>query len=278
MRMLAAALAIVFAPGMMAFAETLPPKNPMIDIEYDVPSTQSYRPIYQRLKDLQVLETMQEFLSPLILPHKILVKAQECGTQRLVYKPGGPAVICYEYIDSVIKFAPRSDTLPMGGDRVILKDATIAGATAGELLNEISHAVFDALQIPVWGSLDDAADNSAALIMLQFGDLAAWRTLTGTSWFLAQRSFSGIQDFTDVYQAGDATRFYNYLCIAYAGNNASFSFLEKDIPQDRRDSCPGDYRKLVRSFKQTIMPHIDQALLKQSRAVDWSTRLTSVKN
>jgi hypothetical protein len=278
MRILTAALGMVFTLGTSVLADTLPPKNPMIDIAYDVPKTQDYKPIYQRLKDLQVLETLQEFLSPLILPRKILVKAEECGTQRLVYKPGGPAVVCYEYIDAVIRFAPHSDTLPMGGDGRISKDATIAGATAGELLNEVSHAVFDVLQIPVWGSLDDAADNSAALIMLQFGDLAAWRTLTGTSWFLAQRSFSGIQDFTDIYQAGDAARFYNYLCIAYAGNNAAFSFLEKDIPQERRDTCSGDYRKLVRSFKQTIMPHIDQALLKQSSTVDWAAHLTAAKN
>jgi len=278
MRTLITAMIMVLCLGTAASAQTLP-KNPMIDIEYVPPKNAAYTPYYQRLKDLQVLETLQEFLAPLKLPRKISVKVEECGTQRLVYKPGGTANICYEYLDSVYKFAPQSSSLAMGDDgNNITKDATIAGAFAGEMLNEVAHAVFDVLQIPVWGSADDAADNSAALIMLQFGDLAAWRTLTGTSWYLAQKSYSGYQDFTEVFAPTDAARFYNYMCVAYAGNSDIFSFLSKDIPDGRRNQCASDYLKLVRSFKQTIWPYIDQTLLKQSRAVNWAAKLTTVKN
>src|SRR5258707_1024412 len=60
-----------------AVAQTIP-KNPQIEIAYVAPHSDKYQPIYQRLKDLQVLETLQEFLAPLRLSRKIVVKTDEC--------------------------------------------------------------------------------------------------------------------------------------------------------------------------------------------------------
>jgi putative metallopeptidase DUF4344 len=267
---------IACAPSDDAVAQTIP-KNPQIEIDYVAPHSDKYQPIYRRLKDLQVLETLQEFLSPLRLPRKIAVKTDECNSLRLVYRPPGPVIICYEYILAIELNAPAASAVPIGGKRVT-KESIIVGGFVNEMLSEVAHAVFDVLQIPVWGSANDAADNVAALIMSSFGDDVAWRTLIGTSWFLAQRSYVGRGDFTEVIQSSEAPRFYNYLCIAYSANPKNFSFLKEDIPKGRLEVCEQDYRQLVRSFKQTIMPHVDPALLKQVRAVDWMTRLKMTKS
>jgi hypothetical protein len=257
------------APGI---AQTTIPRNTQIEIAYAPPKSERYQAIYQRIKALQVFEILQQFLSPLRLPRKIQVRSEECGQIRHIYEPGSAAVICYEYVYLMEQTAPQAASIPIAGGR-ITKEGIIVGAFVNEVLSQVGLAIFDVLKIPVWGSATDSADNVAALIMSQFGDQVAWRTLVGTSWFLAQRSFQGRGSFTDVTAPSEAPRFYGYLCIAYAANPQSFSFLSYDIPKDRLDWCHNDYRKLVRSFKQTILPHVDANRLAQIRTVDWMTRL-----
>jgi hypothetical protein len=275
------ALAAAFFIGVASLptsgaAQTIP-RNPQIDIAYVAPRSDKYQAIYQRLKELQVFEILQQFLSPLRLPRRILVKADECGAMRMVYQPNGPVIICYEYVFAMEQAAPSAAIVPIANGR-ITREGVIVGAFVNEVLSEVALAVFDALQIPVWGSANDAADNTAALIMSQFGDAVAWRTLIGTSWFLAQRAYVGRGSFAEVVQTSEAPRFYNYLCIAYSANPQNFSFLSADIPRERFEWCQDDYRKLVRSFKQTILPHVDLNLLRQVRAIDWMTRLQMTKN
>ena len=265
-----ALIAATFSSG-PGVAQTIP-KNPQIEIDYVAPRSEKFRGIHQRIKQLQVFEILQQFLSPLRLPSKIVVKSDECGALRYVYQPGQPVVICYEYVLAMEQAAPNASIVPIANGR-ITKEGVIVGAFVNEVLSQVALAIFDALEIPIWGSAPDAADNTAALIMSQFGDAVAWRTLVGTSWFLAQRSYVGHGTFSEVIAPAEAPRFYSYLCIAYAANPSTFSFAQTDIPKDRLENCHEDYRKLMRSFKQTILPHVDLDLLKQIRAVDWMTRL-----
>jgi hypothetical protein len=275
------ALAAAFSIGVASLpapsaAQTIP-RNPQIDIAYVAPRSERFQPIYQRLKDLQVFEMLQQFLSPLRLPRKILVKVDECGAMRVPYQGNGQAVICYEYIFAMEQAAPAAATAPIADGR-IAREGVIVGAFVNEVLSQVALAIFDVLQIPVWGDVNDAGDNVAALIMSQFGDAVAWRTLIGTSWFLAQRTYVGRGTFSEVVGASEAPRFYNYLCIAYASNPNNFGFLSGDIPKDRLAWCQQDYRKLVRSFKQTILPHVDLVRLKQIQSVNWINLLKMERN
>jgi hypothetical protein len=233
-----AAAAFIACASPQPAASAVPdiPKNPNIEIAYVAPRDQRFQPIYQRLKELQVFEILQQFLSPLRLPKTIVVKSDECGALRHVYQPGGPVVICYEYVLSMEQAAPGAAVVPIADGR-ITREGVIVGAFVNEVLSQVALAIFDSLQIPVWGNAGDAADNSAALIMSQFGDAVAWRTLIGTSWFLAQRSYAGRGTFAEVIRPSEAPRFYNYLCIAYSANPEHFSFLSADIPTERRDWC-----------------------------------------
>src|SRR5262245_46675569 len=68
----AAALALGLA-GLIPFAgpasAQTPPllQNDMIEIEYNEPQSEKYKPIYRRLKDRKILEQLATFLSPLKL-------------------------------------------------------------------------------------------------------------------------------------------------------------------------------------------------------------------
>jgi hypothetical protein len=275
----AAALVLAMACTTPALAQAPIPQpsaiapNPQIEIAYVEPKNPAYRPIYDKLKRRQVLEDLRAFLSPLRLPRKIQVKVDQCGTASAHYQPGGPVIICYEYVDGLERTAPDV-TLQIGG-QPFTKDDALVGAFVHVVLHETARAVFDVLEIPVWGREDFAADRVAGYIMFQFGQKAAYRTLVGTSWFLAQSgvAISGLPsgDFSYVrgVQGDTLQRFYNTLCIALGGDPARFDFLKKTLPKDRADVCAWEYVQLQRSFRDTFMPHVDTELLAKVQAVDW---------
>src|SRR5215471_17017334 len=127
-----------------------------IEIAYQEPKEPALRPIYERLKKRQVLEDLQQFLSPLKLPRKLIVRLDECGAATVHFQPGGPVTVCYEYIEEIERIAYGP-----------LRPDMIAGAFVQELLHEVARGVFDVLNVPIWGRVSDAADNFAAYIMLQ---------------------------------------------------------------------------------------------------------------
>jgi hypothetical protein len=93
-------------------------------------------------------------------------------------------------------------------------------------LQKAALALFDILDVPVWGNADEAANRLAGYLMTQFGDQIAWKTLMGSAWYLAQTTMTGAG--ADFYYVRDpeARRFYGILCMAYASD-----------PEDVRLSC-----------------------------------------
>ena len=263
----AAALALaaigLAGPSTPALAQDL--LNSQIEVAYVEPTNPDYRPLYDRLKKRQPLEELQQFLAPLRLPRKMLLRTAQCGA---AYQPyvGGPVTICYEYIDQIERLAPFQAT-PSGVKRA---DA-ITGAFVQVALHQVAEAVFNVLQIPVWGRAEDAADKLAGLIMMQFGKDVALRTLTGTAYFFeaSDRTWTG-SDFSD-QRSTEAQRYYNYLCIAYGGDPATFGYVVKTgaLPKARADGCAHEYNELIYAFDKTIMPFVDPVLMAKVRSIDW---------
>src|SRR5215813_5727268 len=121
--------------------------NPNVEIVYKEPRTAAFKPIAERVKQRRVLEQLRVFLAPLRLPRKLTVNVEECGAPMREYKPQGPVVICYEVIDKVAAKADGS-----------VRERVLIGAFVQAAFHETAHAVFDILQVPVWGRANDAAD------------------------------------------------------------------------------------------------------------------------
>jgi len=249
-------------------------RNSQIETVYVEPKDAAFQPVYQRLKKRQVLEQLQLFLAPLRLPRKLQVKIDQCGAPVSDYKPGGAVTICYEYIDQIEKLAPGGAVL-VGSAWITTRDDALVGAVAITVLHEVAHAVFDVLNVPVWGREDDAADKVAGFIVLQLGKEVAWRTITGVAWFLSQASDNGRVNYADIRSA-TAQRFYNILCIAYGSDTRTFGFLSPKssgqtvyLPAQRAGSCEDEYAKLKFAFDQTILPNVDPDLLKKVQAMEW---------
>jgi Putative metallopeptidase len=278
--MAVALTAVAFALSQAAIAQAPSiPANPQIDVAYVPPTDANLVPIYDRLRDRKVLETLQQFLAPLKLERRLLVKFDQCGATSLRYKPGAAVTVCYEYIGQIERLAPRTTVaLVQGG---VTPESALVGPVVQQVLHELAIALFDQLDVPVWGRLDDAADRVSAFIMLQFGSGVAWNTIVGTTWFLAGNATLP-PDFADV-RGAIAQRYYTTLCIAYGGEKRGqfgtkalpgFSEFVKttaagSLPASRAANCADEYDLIRQAFDDTIMPRLDPELLKQVQGVNW---------
>src|ERR1700756_2215093 len=118
-------------------------QNPQIEIVYAVPGNAAFRPIYDRLKQRQVLEELRAFLAPLKLPRKLTVSVDQCGAPARAYKSPGPGTIWYELVAQINQVASKLDAS--------LQPSVNAGAFILVALHELALGVFDELQIPIWG-------------------------------------------------------------------------------------------------------------------------------
>jgi hypothetical protein len=272
--LLCAVLAWSSACGIARAQESRIKGNPNIDIEYVEPKQAIYRPIYERLKKRRILEELREFLSPLQLRDKrIKIKIDTCGDAIDEMRPAVPATICYEYVHLIEQYAPKDKTA-LG----ISRADVIAGAFVLVSLHEVANAVFQVLDIPVWGRLHDAADKLAAFVMLEFGKNTtccskslAWRTLTGTASFFeaSKRSWTGT-DFSDT-DSPEQQRYYNFLCMAYGSDPDLFKdFVKPTLLKTRRaERCFREFDQVSEAWTQTIKKHVDPQLLEKVRQIEW---------
>jgi len=282
-------LRIVLALGVAALAcgagSTAPAteqvlRNDQIDIAYVEPRNPDFERFYKGLQARKVLEELRAFLAPLQLPKKITIKVDQCDEPNRLYQPGQPVVICYEYIARLQQLAA---SIPADGttSRGVTRDDAVVGAFVQAVLQQTSSAVFDALDTPIWGREQDAADRLAAFLMLQFGPKAARKLINGAAFFFeaSDRTWTGV-DFSDV-RGTEAQRYYNYLCIAfgadpklfadfYRGEANASSYDATDVLTARRVGwCPKEYNDARWAFTVLLLPHVDRNLLRQVLQRDW---------
>ena len=254
--------------------------NPQIQVEYIQPKYNSaaadpkqyneFTTIYAWLRVRQPLEEIQKFLAPLRLPRPIKLQVDGCGAERRAYVSGAAVTICYELIDKIEKVAAGIT------DNDAVKQMVIVGTFTEVVLHELAYAIFDVLQIPVWGRMDDAADRLATFVMMQFPENVAHTTMVGSAEFfvLSRKTWTGVA-FADT-RSPDAQRFYNFLCIAYGGDSLDFGGWtsaqdgqDPILPDYRAKQCAREYGQVREAFSLRIMPYVDADLLLQIKAAQW---------
>jgi Putative metallopeptidase len=169
------------------------------------------------------------------------------------------------------------------GTVLVRKEWTLVGPFVHEALRDVALAVFEINEIPVWGGTENAADYTAAFLMLQFGSDVAWKTILGSAYFLAVLNDNVVRrGYSFAYLADIrptlAQRYYNTLCIAVGSDWVKFGMFlpvgreEKvtDLPVRRLGNCMSDYQVLHRAFVKTIVgPYVDPELQKKVLATNW---------
>jgi Putative metallopeptidase len=186
---IAAAVGVVLGMPRSSAAQSEPTSDQShrVSIVYIPPSNSALQAQYDVLKERRALEQIQEILSPFRWPQELTIKTAECGVVNSWYKRENlqPTVtICYEFLKNILESLPN-ETTPEG--------ITAADAAVGQFLwvafHEVGHAAFDMFDVPIFGSVEDAADNFATYIILQFGENQARRLIVGAAW--AWRAYLG---------------------------------------------------------------------------------------
>jgi Putative metallopeptidase len=243
-------------------------------VVYDKPNS-SFQDVQELLQQHNALEKIKEILSPFQFPEPLTIETAECGAMNSYYqrKSSKPTVtICYEFLKRILELLPN-ETNPAG--------LTPADAAVGQFFwvtfHEVGHAAFDMFGVPIFGHEEDAADNFATFITLQFGKGQARRLIDGAAW--AWRAYLGDYQRNPMVQtrlAAFATdhglpqeRFYNLVCLAFGANSREFADFASFLPPTRAPNCSHEYQTLVRAFRQEIRPHLDMERARLVLDTDW---------
>ena len=251
------------------------PETHRLEISYEVPENPAHKPIYDDMKENDVLERLKEFLSPfrLVIPVEIVMAG--CDGDPDAEYGDGEILICYEFIEALIENMPE-ETTPAGIDPV----DTVVGPFFDTVLHEFSHAVFDMFFTPMFGREEDAADQLAAYLYLQLGEDEVRRLIMGTAYnYLivethsedsAQTADEFIEDSAETHSL-PAQRAYNLLCMAYGANPKLFADLVSKgyLPKDRAEFCEEEYEQVQQAYRDLIEPHVDPGLAKDVFDRSW---------
>jgi hypothetical protein len=252
-----------------------------VSIIYEPPENPAFHDLYDLLRERHALESIREILSPFSSQEALTIKTAECKAinasyGREAFKP--TVTVCYELLKHILGSLPNEDN----PDGLMPADAAV-GQFFFVTLHEVGHAIFDILDVPMFGHQEDAADNFATYIMLQFGEGQAHRLIGGAAW--SWRAYLGDYKKNPVVPtrlsafAGDhglpQERFYNLICLAVGADHVGFADLENYLPASRAPHCSYEYQTLVRAFEKEITPHIDHEMATRVLDTNWLQALES---
>jgi hypothetical protein len=236
-------------------------KTNRIDIQYAEPKSAEHRQVLQLVKEGRTLEKIQMLLSPIRLPRRLLIKIQGCDGVSNAWYDGEAVTVCYEYLDELWKNAAQ-ETTPAG----IAPIDTLIGPVVDVFLHEAGHAVFDILEVPLFGREEDAADQFSTYIMLKLEKDEARRLIKGNAYQYKGDVQSStvsmpLKKFANEHGT-PSQRFFNVLCLAYGADKVLFAdFVSKGyLPQERSEGCEDEYAQVDRAFRRLIMPSVDVKL------------------
>lgn len=257
----------LLAPRMLSAADAQPNR---IRIEYVIPSSSEHQTVYQIIKERHALEKLQEIYGAFRLPIDLGLRTVECDGVSNAWYQRGQVSVCYEYLNEILKMMPQQTT-----EAGIAPVDAIAGQFFYVLSHEMGHAMFDLLDVPVFGRSEDAADQFATYIMLQFGKDQARRLIMGAAhsyknYVMKPNVTAPLAAFSDAHSP-PPVRFYNMLCLAYGADPVLFAdFATKEyLPKARASDCKKEYGEVAYAFKKLIAPHLDKSIAQNVLQKSW---------
>jgi hypothetical protein len=138
------------------------------------------------------------------------------------------------------------------------------------LLHEIGHVQITEMGLPVLGREEDAADGYATIMMLAMKSEFSEHVLieAAKGWFYTDRRDRMEQAPMVFYDSHSLSRqrAYQIVCYMVGSDPEKFARLadETGLPEDRRESCQGDFsnaewswNKLLKDHRRTTQPRTD---------------------
>ena len=138
----------------------------------------------------------------------------------------------------------------------------VTGNVLFVLAHETGHALISALEIPVAGREEDAADQLATVMALKMADSFADRVVVNAArgWFLGDQrdKKAGVPTVFYDEHGMDLQRAYHIVCLLVGGAPDKFRDLadEVKLPKQRQHTCQFDWSNASWSWEQLLKPHL----------------------
>ena len=207
---------------------------------------------------MRVLEQLQEFLSPVRLPRRIMIRTQGCDGKARSSFDIDTITVCYEYFDVILKHLPKIER-----EGLTPQDALV-GPTVDIFLHEFGHALLRVLDIPFFGKEEDVADNVATYLLLTFSKEDSRRLIVGASFFaeaedVVEKGQSPKPDELADAHSLLAQRYFTRWCLAYGADKDLFSDAVENgvLPPNREKWCRYEWATNSYAFEKLVEPYID---------------------
>jgi len=260
LRTLLIALPLVLLSVVSAALGAAPQNIGRVRIEYVPPADSAHQPIYDAAKKVRVLEYVKSALIEIRLPRVLWIKLTGCDGEANASYENYVITVCYEYVEEIINHAAEQP--PVWS---LTQTDSVAGPLMDVFMHEAGHALFDMLSIPVLGREEDAADQFAALTMLQFDKQRARKLILATANQYAIEMMRQLKNnlpgstFAGTH-GHPAQRFFNILCTAYGADSKLFADLVDRgyLPEDRAEECKAEYEQVRNAFAKLVGPFVDK--------------------
>ena len=151
-----------------------------------------------------------------------------------------------------------------GRTRDQIKDGVefVTGNVLFVLAHETGHGLISALEIPVAGREEDAADQLATVMALKMADAFADRVVVNAArgWFLGDQrdKKAGVPTVFYDEHGMDLQRAYHIVCPLVGGAPDKFKGLAEEVklPKQRQNTCQFDWSNASWSWEQLLKPHL----------------------
>ena len=138
----------------------------------------------------------------------------------------------------------------------------VTGNMLFALLHEMGHMHIQEMGLPVLGREEDAADSYAITALLRIATDASHNVLIAAAkgWFLDAARNEKEHTTTPFYDEHsiDKVRAYQIVCLMVGSDPDKFSDLANMVkmPEDRQETCAGDYSNASWSWETVLKPHL----------------------
>lgn len=138
----------------------------------------------------------------------------------------------------------------------------MTGNALSILFHETGHMLISELELPVLGREEDAVDNLATVLLLEWDEEESNQALidSADAWFFTDLEQSE-QDAEPVYYGEhglNQQRAYQTVCLMVGGKPDLFADYanEVELPKDRQESCQRDFKQARTSWFDLLSDHV----------------------
>lgn len=231
-------------------------KNHQVSIIYQTPEDQQEQVIQKEIKASGIPQDMAHFINNKFkLPEPLIFKY---GTlEGPSYNPNLNEIeIPYSFLQEAKELfkqekEARQDINP--------KKAAL-DALLHTLLHELGHAIVNMYQLPVVGKEEDAVDDLATILLIEYFEEGQKASINAAHLFKLEDEELGNLEDEDFWSEHslDIQRFYRIMCYVYGSDPQQFTWIKKDLgfPKERAVNCIEDYEISLSNWLSLLEEYI----------------------